>query len=285
MVKEVVFYGDDVEVASVDEDYEDDGELVHSNTVLACEADYIQYKGVFQGIDVAVQTAWDSSRILTLRAEAKVLTRIESDYIVKLLSLRHESTNCPEMVLEYMDIGHLRGYLDNKLNGKPNPIEFTKYELAFAVASAVNDLHDQGIIHRDIKTTNVLLSSDRKIKLGHLGYAKVVDGSKMELGVGTLCYMAPEVFINNNYSFPADIYSLGVVLSEIQALHKPYGTLNIQIWDLIAHIRDGKLRPKVSDNCEEWYRNLTDDCLNFDPKLRPTAKDVLQCIAQHGNIP
>jgi serine/threonine protein kinase len=92
------------------------------------------------------------------------------------------------------------------------------------LASAVKYLHEQGIIHRDIKLENIFITEDGKVKLGDLGMSKVL-GKEDEListRVGTPVYFAPEVIQNQLYSFPVDIWSLGCVFYHLATLDHPF---------------------------------------------------------------
>ncbi|KDO15838.1 TKL protein kinase [Saprolegnia parasitica CBS 223.65] len=272
---EVVFFGD--EASSDDETaLEVDADLVVTNTIIASDACFVQYKGVYSGSDVAVQLAYSTPQVDALRNELYIRSRLSSPYLVKLLDVRHNDSPRPVAIFEYMDHGSVRDYLDipaNKLTAR-----FT-LAVADAVARALLDLHRHGILHGDIKAANVLLASDGAIKIGHLGLAQVVDeATPRVLGTGTLCWMAPEVFEDTSYSFPADIYSYGVFLTELDARHKPYADLRLHMWDVVAGVRGGALRPTLGPDCLPWLRDLATSCLASDPEARPTAKDIVAIL-------
>jgi len=91
----------------------------------------------------------------------------------------------------------------------------------------LNVLHHKSppIIHRDVKSLNVLLDASLKVKICDFGLSKLT-GSKLEEGVGTPQWMAPEVLTSTHYGLPSDVYSYGIVLWELTHRQIPYGNMN-----------------------------------------------------------
>ncbi|EQC25335.1 TKL protein kinase, partial [Saprolegnia diclina VS20] len=274
---DVVFFGDD---ASSDDEstLAAEADLVVTTTIIASDACFVQYKGVYCNRDVAVQLAYTAPQVDALRNELYIRSRFSSPHFVELLDVRHNDSPRPVAIFEYMDRGSVRDYLEvpaNKLTAR-----FT-LAVANAVARALLDLHSHEILHGDIKAANVLLASDGAIKIGYLGLAQVVDeATPRALGTGTLCWMAPEVFEDTSYSFPADIYSYGMFLTELDTRHKPYADMRLHVWDVVAGVRSGALRPMLQPDCRPWLRDLATACLASDPQARPTAKDVVAILQE-----
>ncbi|KAF1788073.1 Leucine-rich repeat domain, L domain-like [Phytophthora cactorum] len=134
-------------------------------------------------------------------------------------------------------------------------------------------------IHRDIKSRNILVDSQKGAKLSDFGESRERTVARtMTAGVGTARWVAPEIILGEDYSELADIYSLGVLLTEMDTHQIPYQTLGLEESMIVQQVAVGKLRPKVSDTCPEIIRRLTHECLQYDPSLRPSAARVLQTL-------
>ncbi|CAK4080775.1 unnamed protein product, partial [Aphanomyces euteiches] len=124
-----------------------------------------------------------------------------------------------QCVMEYMNLGDLRSYLENVKSFSWE----SKVSCALSVAEGLFYLHIQHLIHRDVKSRNILMDSVKGAKLGDFGASKeVIFGDTMTAVVGTLRWMAPEMMLFKPYTSAVDIYSFGVVLSELSTHKLPY---------------------------------------------------------------
>ncbi|OQR88940.1 ankyrin 2,3/unc44 [Thraustotheca clavata] len=195
-------------------------------------------------------------------------------YIVELIAVDENKKN-PSLALEYMDCGNLRQHLDAKRTGIETKINVTPLQVAWVLANALAELHSKKMMHRDLKSLNVLLSTEHYIKLGDFGASREVDSS-MTTKTGTPLWTAPEVFESgSHYSFPADIYSFGVILTELDTLQHPYANIKLHPFSILEQVRQGNLRPSVSSTCEPWLKALSAQCLAFDPNQRPSAEQIV----------
>ncbi|KDO25044.1 TKL protein kinase [Saprolegnia parasitica CBS 223.65] len=191
------------------------------------------------------------------------------------------------MITEYMDQGDLFAYLKKKQHGQSVALDVSTVDVALVLAHALADLHKQGIIHRDVNSLNIFLSTTHYIRLGGFGSARAVD-ELMTAGTGTEFWMAPEVlregydYEGQPYTIAADIYSFGVVLTELDTLKVPYEDVK-ERWSIEEKVRTGQLRPHMSDACPQWLKNLANQCLSFDPTKRPTAKAIIDVLLAHRN--
>ncbi|CAI5705607.1 unnamed protein product [Peronospora effusa] len=185
-----------------------------------------------------------------------------------------------QIVMEYMDSGDLLSVLRTN---PPSVLTWENGKVAYCVqvCEAVYYLHSlqPALIHRDIKSRNILVDSVKGAKLSDFGESRERTVARtMTAGVGTARWVAPEIILGEDYSELADIYSLGVLLTEMDTHQIPYQTLGLEESMIVQQVAVGKLRPKVSDTCPEVVRRLTHECLQYDPSLRPSAARVLQTL-------
>lgn len=93
---------------------------------------------------------------------------------------------------------------------------------------AVHHIHSKGILHRDIKTANILLRNGNQVKLADFGFAEFVglDFAKGQYSVGSPIYMSPEAFVDSEYSVKSDSWSIGIVLYEMLLGKQPFNGIS-----------------------------------------------------------
>ncbi|MFC1401245.1 MULTISPECIES: serine/threonine-protein kinase [Streptacidiphilus] len=176
--------------------------------------------------DVAVKVLadnWASNADVRERflAEARLLRRISSPRVVRVHDVGVQDDR-PYFVMDYVRGGTLAERI-----GHCPPAEALL--LAAEAGYAVEVLHGAGVIHRDVKPSNLLLDSDRTppaVLVADLGSAKqLADASGLTVTTGTPAYMAPEqVFQTGGFDARADVYALGVVTFELLTGQKPFGS-------------------------------------------------------------
>ncbi|OQR89472.1 protein kinase [Achlya hypogyna] len=228
-------------------------------------------RGLLRGRIVAVKKTHGDPE--ALQREAITTKKCKSPYLLPLVAVVEEGD--PALVLEIMDGGDLRKYLNNKRDGVPVAVEYSTFEVAWVIANAIADLHHAGLLHRDLKSKNVLLSSTHYIRVADQGIAKE-NATLNTLGVGTLQWMAPEVLKSESvYSYAADIYSFGVILTELDTYQMPFaGFSDVAI---LSKVQAGN-QPTLRANCSPWLRDLATACMAFDPTQRPSANDVVHIL-------
>ncbi len=152
--------------------------------------------------------------------EAKALARLTHPNIVGVIDYG-EFEGSPYLVMPYLPSGTLKQRL-----GKPIPWQDAA-RILLPIARALQFAHDQGIIHRDVKPSNILITLSGEPMLTDFGIAKILENDEgtaltsTGMGVGTPEYMAPEQW-TGNVSPQSDIYALGVVFYEMVTGRKPY---------------------------------------------------------------
>ncbi|KAF0696446.1 Aste57867_12797 [Aphanomyces stellatus] len=211
-----------------------------------------------------------------------------SPFIVAFVGVAWTTPSDLMLVTELMD-GDLRTFLETS---PVNAVDWTlKFKCAYDIASALAYLHTlrPRIIHRDIKSRNVLVrTASLECKLADLGASREFDGDIQTLtaGVGTFRWMAPEVFQDTHYDTWADMYSFGVLLSELATHEIPYEGLTndrgapMSEMAIMARVMNGTLKPEFTPDTPSWFVELAMKCLALEPAVRPTAIQVAHLIKQ-----
>jgi len=146
---------------------------------------------------------------------------------------------------------------------------------------ALEYVHAQNLIHRDIKAGNILLNHKGQCKLADFGVSYIMDATmdKAKTILGTPYWMAPEVVKDDNYNFKADIWSLGITAIEMAAGKPPYHKepgMNVL---LQLPKRDPPTLPsEIEDDFSEDFKDFIACCLIKDYAKRPSAKELLQHV-------
>ncbi|OQS06100.1 kinase [Thraustotheca clavata] len=252
------------------------------------------HKGKFNDEIVAVKVLQGSHRssieIQDFINEIALTASFKSPHIVKMIGAIWTIPSDIMAVMEFMDLGDLRDYLV-----KNNSSVFTwskKLDILISLAEGLSYLHSLSVIHRDLKSRNILLDSEKGAKLSDFGIAKEDAHGTMTRGVGTYRWMAPEVLMETSYSVAADIYSFGVILSELDSHEIPYHNLKnpstgfpLAEAAVIAGVANGTIKPTFSNSCPEWAKKLGEACLQNNPDDRPTIYEInstLTKLKQNG---
>jgi len=173
--------------------------------------------------------------------EAKTLAKLTHPNIVSIIDYGNYEGS-PYLVMPYLQGGTLKN-----LVGRPLPWPEAA-KLLMPIASALAYAHTQGVIHRDVKPGNILITASGEPMLTDFGIAKILEGKEGQtltgtgVGIGTPEYMAPEQGMGKEIDARADIYSLGVVFYEMITGRKPY-TADTPMAIVFKHLNDPLPRP------------------------------------------
>ncbi len=164
-------------------------------------------------------TTTDTERARFLQ-EAKAAAALNHPNVCVIHEI-HDSADEPFIVMEYVDGQTIRDIVGAR--GTVPLDDALKY--AIQIAEALEEAHNNGIVHRDIKSENIMLNAKNQIKVMDFGLAKLKGSLKLTKSsstVGTLAYMAPEQIHGHKADGRADIFSFGVVLFEMLTGELPF---------------------------------------------------------------
>ena len=221
--------------------------------------------------------------------EASYLHRLRHPHICQLFGVCVEPGNLC-IVTEFVPNGNLHTVLTRKRPGAT--IDWrTRVQMGLDLASAVAFLHSHkpAVLHLDIKSPNLLVDEDMRLKLADFGLARtkmpgdeVADKSTFQ--PGTVHWMAPELMTKGIKSEKTDVYAIGVVLWELWVMKTPYAGLKVN--DIAIKVRGGA-RPVVPDNVEptqienELFKTLMEQCWHEDMTQRPSAALVQENLGAY----
>lgn len=206
--------------------------------------------------------------------EVRVLSCLKHPYIVNYRESFSENSILA-IVMDYADGGDLHQKILRTRKAGHHFVERQVLRWFTEAALALKYMHDKHILHRDLKSQNLFLTSQGRLRVGDFGISKVLDntGAFARTAIGTPYYLSPEICQEKPYSFGSDVWALGCVLYEMVALRVPFDAQNIQA--LVQKITRGPL-PQVPALYTTEMRQLCWDLLHRDQTQRPTATDIIQ---------
>ena len=133
-------------------------------------------------------------------------------------------------------------------------------------------MHNNNIIHRDIKSANIFIDKNDNIKLGDFGIIKIFEpyNKNTYTHIGTPLYMSPEIYSNKRYNYKVDIWALGCVLYELITLKYAFNANNLQL--LKYKIMNGRM-DIINSTYSAKLKNIVHKLLNVLPgKVQPTTR-------------
>jgi hypothetical protein len=181
----------------------------------------------------------------------------------------------PWLVMEHLPSRSLANLLAER--GRLEPGEAAR--IGGQVAAALAAAHAAGIVHRDVKPSNVLIGHDGTVKLTDFGISRAAgDGTLTDSGMitGTPAYLAPEVARGEQPGSASDVFSLGATLYAATEGRSPYGTSD-NSFGLLYRAAAGRIEPPTGSGP---LTDLLSRLLDTDPAARPTAEEAVELLAE-----
>ncbi|KAK4268005.1 hypothetical protein QN277_024714 [Acacia crassicarpa] len=254
------------------------------------------YKASFDGgstfVAIKRSNPMSEQGALEFETEIHVLSQLRHHNLVSLLSHCQEDG---ELILayEYMSNGTLFNHLHSRSREELPLSWIQRLEICIGVARGLHYLHtgtEHKFIHRDIKTSNILLDHNWVAKVSDFGLAKASNPTLISTNVkGSVGYLDPEYFRRHKLTEKSDVYSFGVVLLEVLSARPAVNPVeddehgNLAEWALyccengiITQLVDPDLEGKIATESFETYIEVVKKCLAEKGEERPTMSDVLQ---------
>lgn len=242
--------------------------------------------GRFYAAKIARDKFKKSSDAKNCEREITVLSKVDHPACVKFYGYSptdFDDRKIPIIVTELIPNGSIQNMLHNvRANKAPEQWNKTKILInIYGIASGMEYLHSKNIIHRDLKSDNVLLDSNFYPKIADFGFSKIFETeyeSYQSMNGGTIPYMAPEILTSNHYNTKVDVYAYSIILYEILTNLVPYS--DIQQFTLVAKKVSAGYRPPVPNSVPFAYRELMTSCWAPNPEDRPEFSSIINTIDQ-----
>jgi serine/threonine protein kinase len=220
--------------------------------------------------------------------EARVAGSLNHPNIVAVLDV-FEHDDAPYIAMEYVERGSLRPWVGAL--SRPQALGVLE-----GVLAGLAHAHDHGVVHRDVKPENVLVTAAGRVKLTDVGIARAYDKATLRLTgpgmtVGTPAYMAPEQALGQDVGPWTDLYATGIVAYELLLGRLPYDRRETPVATLLRHVYDPPRPPRELDPLfEPRLAQWLEEMLAKDPRDRPRdareAWDQLEelALALHGPL-
>nr|XP_019070734.1 probable serine/threonine-protein kinase DDB_G0278509 isoform X2 [Solanum lycopersicum] len=236
----------------------------------------VVYHGIWKGSDVAVKVFFGNqcgdTTLLDYKKEIDIMKRLRHPNVLLFMGAVSSQEKLA-IITEYMP----RGSLFKALHRNNPPLDLKRrLRMALDVARGMCYLHRRNppIVHRDLKSSNLLVDKSWTVKVGDFGLSKLKHATFLTAnsGRGTPQWMAPEVLRNEPSTEKSDVFSFGVILWELMTESVPWKDLNpLQVVGVVGFM-DGRL--DIPQKLDPRVSAIILDCWQSKPELRPSFEDI-----------
>jgi len=242
------------------------------------------HKGKWGGQDVVIKVIKTSSEEakLTIKSEAKIAVPLDHPNVLKVFGITTVKGEKLGLVMEWAERGSLAEWI-GKVEIGPEKAR----KIALGIIDGLKYVHSQKVIHRNIKPKNILMfgpEDDMIPKIAEFGVAKVLEKAVTQTKVGEDIYVAPEVKVHSQYSFPADIFSLATTLFEMFN-EKLISESSNEMKRFIMAAHSGRFSD-FPQTCKvpEYLRKVIEKGWNEKPEERPSLDKFQEIIKGLNSI-
>ncbi|XP_006367164.1 serine/threonine-protein kinase STY17-like isoform X1 [Solanum tuberosum] len=259
------------------DDWEIDLRLLKLENRVASGSSGDLYKGTYCCQEVAIKVLKPEQLNMDILKEFSqevfIMRKIRHKNVVQFIGACRQPPNLC-IVTEFMSRGSIYNFLHKQKGAFKLP---TLLKVAADVSKGMNYLHQNNIIHRDLKTANLLMDEHGAVKVGDFGVARVqAQTGVMTAETGTYRWMAPEVIEHRPYDHKADVFSFGIVLWELLSGEIPYAHLT-PLQAAIGVVQQD-LRPRIPEHAHPKLVELVEKCWQQDPTQRPDFSEILDIL-------
>ncbi|KAK4786421.1 hypothetical protein SAY86_003110 [Trapa natans] len=240
------------------------------------------YRGTYHGEEVAIKILErpendpEKAQLMEqqFQQEVMMLATLKHPNIVRFIgACRKPLVWC--IVTEYAKGGSVRSFLSRRQN-RAVPLRLAVKQ-ALDVARGMAYVHGLGFIHRDLKSDNLLINSDKTIKIADFGVARIeVQTEGMTPETGTYRWMAPEMIQHRHYTQKVDVYSFGIVLWELITGMLPFQNMTA-VQAAFAVVNKG-VRPIIPSDCLPILSEIMTRCWDPNPEVRPPFSEIVMML-------
>jgi NIMA (never in mitosis gene a)-related kinase len=204
--------------------------------------------------------------------EIRMLASVVSPFIIAFheASIQDRRLN---IITEYAKLGDMAHAISRRKQTHRPFREDTIWRFMLEALEGLRVLHERGIVHRDLKSANIMLMAPDLFKIGDLGISTVLEQRELaKTQIGTPMYLAPEVWKKRPYDSKCDIWSLGVLLFEMATFTYPYSARNAR--ELSVKVCTAQI-PTLTDKYSRELSDIIHRMLTRNPVQRPSAVELL----------
>ncbi|KAI4347249.1 hypothetical protein L6164_008077 [Bauhinia variegata] len=238
------------------------------------------YRGEWRGTEVAVKKFLDQDisgeSLEEFKSEVQIMKRLRHPNVVLFMGAVIRPPNL-SIVTEFLP----RGSLYRLIHRPNNQLdERRRLRIALDAARGMNYLHNCSpmIVHRDLKSPNLLVDKNWVVKVCDFGLSRMKNSTFLSSRstAGTAEWMAPEVLRNEPSNEKCDVFSYGVILWELSTLQQPWGGMNPM--QVVGAVGFQHRRLDIPDNVDPAIADIIRKCWQTDPKLRPSFAEIMAAL-------